>query len=200
MTAIISILLSYLLGAISFSYVIGKKLKQVDIRQHGSGNAGATNTLRVLGVGPAVVVLLLDCAKGIAAVFLGLWLTDGNTTIAAASGLAAILGHNWPVYYGFRGGKGVATTIGVLATLIFAAALISGVIAIIAILITRYVSLGSILFVLGSSIITFFFGDYFGYASSYIYFVLIIAVLTIWRHRANIERLMKGNESKLGSK
>ncbi|WP_178076309.1 glycerol-3-phosphate acyltransferase, partial [Pseudomonas sp. 2822-15] len=69
MTAIISILLSYLLGAISFSYVIAKKIKQVDIRQHGSGNAGATNTLRVLGVGPAIIVLLLDCAKGIAAVF-----------------------------------------------------------------------------------------------------------------------------------
>ncbi len=114
------IIISYLLGSISFSYIIAKKIKKVDIRQHGSGNAGATNTLRVLGVGPAIFVLSLDIAKGIAAVWLGhAFAPDEAGVFPALAGFAAIAGHNWPIYYGFRGGKGVATTIGVLATLVF---------------------------------------------------------------------------------
>ncbi|MBU9713458.1 glycerol-3-phosphate 1-O-acyltransferase PlsY [Evansella tamaricis] len=200
MTAFLAILFSYLLGSISFSYVIAKKLRQVDIRQHGSGNAGATNTLRVLGVGPAITVLLLDCGKGVAAVYLGLWFTDGNSLIAATSGLAAIAGHNWPIYYGFRGGKGVATTIGVLATLIFYVALIAGIVAILSIVITRYVSLGSIIFMVGSTILTIFFWDFFNYPTYYIYFILVITLFSLWRHRSNIVRLVKGNESKIGAK
>ena len=174
MLAIISIVISYLIGAISFSYLIAKKLKQVDIRQHGSGNAGATNTLRLLGVGPAVLVLLLDCLKGVASVYIGLSLTGGDTMVAAACGVAAVVGHNWPVYFGFRGGKGVATTIGVLATLAFYAALIAGIIAIISIIITRYVSLGSLLFVILTTVITGVFNDYFGYPLYFTYFILAI--------------------------
>ncbi|MDG5787613.1 glycerol-3-phosphate 1-O-acyltransferase PlsY [Evansella sp. AB-P1] len=199
MFAFISILISYLLGSVSFSYLIAKKIKKVDIRQHGSGNAGATNTLRVLGIGPAIAVLLLDCAKGIVAVVLAFNLTS-DPTIAAASGLASIIGHNWPIYYGFRGGKGVATTIGVLASLVLFAALISGVIAIITIIISRYVSLGSIIFITGTTVITVFFSSFFSYPVSFSYFTVAIAILSIWRHRTNIVRLVKGNESKIGEK
>ncbi|SDY86561.1 glycerol-3-phosphate acyltransferase PlsY [Evansella caseinilytica] len=199
MTTFISIAISYFIGSISFSYILTKKIKKVDIRQHGSGNAGATNTLRVLGVGPAVAVLLLDCVKGIAAVLLGLTIT-GDPFVAGASGLAAIIGHNWPIYYGFRGGKGVATTIGVLVTMVFFAALISGIIAILSIVITRFVSLGSLIFVAGTAILSVAFANYFHYPSYYPIFTVTIALLSLWRHRTNIKRLINGEENKIGKK
>ncbi|MCR6110641.1 glycerol-3-phosphate 1-O-acyltransferase PlsY [Bacillus sp. A301a_S52] len=197
---IVAIFISYLLGAISFSYVIGKQFKKLDIRDHGSGNAGATNTLRVMGVVPAIVVLILDCAKGIAAVFLGWYLTGGDPIGGAASGLASIIGHNWPVYYGFRGGKGVATTIGVLASLVFTLALTTGIIAIISIVITRFVSLGSLIFVVGTTLSTAIFYQQLGYPFVYVYFLIMISFLSIWRHRTNVKRLINGTESKIGEK
>lgn len=196
MEGLISVLLGYLIGSISFSYLIAKKIMKIDIRKHGSGNAGATNTLRVLGIGPAISVLLLDTAKGIVAVLIGVWLSDANW-VPFAAGMAAIIGHNWPIYYGFRGGKGVATTIGVFATLVFPAALIAGIVAIVTIAITRYVSLGSILFMVITPILTLFIGSY---PLDYTILASIIAILAIWRHRANIKRLVQGSESKIGQK
>lgn len=143
---VMAILAGYLLGSISFSYVIAKRVAGIDIRQHGSGNAGATNTLRVLGKGPGILVLLLDAFKGMAAVWLALWLTDGNHLITAIAGAAAIIGHNWPVFYGFKGGKGIATTIGVIASLSFISFLWSLLATLVIIFVTRYVSLGSLVF------------------------------------------------------
>lgn len=192
------IIFSYLLGSISFSYLIAKKVRKVDIRQHGSGNAGATNTLRVLGVGPAVAVLSLDILKGIAAVWIGVLLAPDNMGVfPALAGFAAIIGHNWPIYYGFRGGKGVATTIGVLATLVFLPALIAGIIAILSIVLTKYVSLGSLIFVIGTAIMTFIMGDY---PDAYFYLTIVVALLSLWRHRTNVQRLLSGNESRIGQK
>jgi glycerol-3-phosphate acyltransferase PlsY len=199
MEIVISVIIGYLLGSISFSYIFGKKLGKVDIRQHGSGNAGATNTLRVLGVGPAIVVLLLDALKGIVAVLLGLYLV-GPGLVPVLAGLAAIIGHNLPLFLRFKGGKGVATTIGVLATLVFWPALFAGIFSIISIVITRYVSLGSLLFLTVTTIITAIFLDYFMYPHEYVYLLVIVTVLSFWRHRTNIERLLKGNESKIGQK
>ncbi|WP_332693486.1 glycerol-3-phosphate 1-O-acyltransferase PlsY [Halalkalibacter lacteus] len=198
---IFTVLIGYLLGSISFSYIIAKKIKKVDIRQHGSGNAGATNTLRVLGLGPALSVLALDVIKGIVAVWLGDMLAPDETGIfPALAGFAAIIGHNWPVYYGFRGGKGVATTIGVLATLVFFPALYAGIIAIISIVLTRYVSLGSILFAILTPIIALILLNYYGYPVIYAYLAFVVALLSIWRHRTNIQRLLSGSESKIGQK
>lgn len=99
------IVVSYLLGSVSFSVLLAKLLKGIDIRQYGSGNAGATNTLRVLGKGPAILVLLLDVLKGVAAVWLGTWVGGWGTWVPALCGIAAIIGHNWPLYFRFRGGK-----------------------------------------------------------------------------------------------
>ncbi|MET3504463.1 glycerol-3-phosphate 1-O-acyltransferase PlsY [Halalkalibacter oceani] len=200
--ALIFIIVSgYLLGSISFSYIIAKKIKKVDIRQHGSGNAGATNTLRVLGVGPAVAVLALDIVKGIAAVWLGILLApDQSGLFPALAGLAAILGHNWPVYYGFRGGKGVATTIGVLATLVFFPALFAGLLAIASIFITRFVSLGSLLFTVLTPVLTYVLIHTYDYPILYVYLTVIVAILSLWRHRTNLARLINGTESKLGKK
>ncbi|PRO66799.1 glycerol-3-phosphate 1-O-acyltransferase PlsY [Alkalicoccus urumqiensis] len=194
--AFLSIVIGYLLGAVSFSYLAGQIMKKLDIRDHGSGNAGATNTLRVLGTGPAVAVLLLDCAKGIAAVWIGYSMSGGDPLFAALAGAASVIGHNWPVYFGFRGGKGVATTIGVLATIVFWPALAAGIAAIASIFITRYVSLGSLLFMTGTTILL----PFFNYPAVYFYTVLGLTILSFWRHRTNIKRLISGTESRIGEK
>ncbi|WP_444685610.1 glycerol-3-phosphate 1-O-acyltransferase PlsY [Alkalicoccus luteus] len=198
--AIAAVILSYLIGAVSFSYLMGQLLKKLDIRDHGSGNAGATNTLRVLGIGPAIAVLLLDTAKGIAAVWLGFSWSGGDPLFAAMAGTAAVIGHNWPVYFGFRGGKGVATTIGVMAVLVFWPALIAGTAAIISIAVTRYVSLGSLLFMFGTTLLTAALLPVFDYPPVYLYFLAGLTALSIWRHRTNIKRLKDGTESRLGQK
>lgn len=189
-----TIIISYLLGSISFSILFARWLRKIDIREHGSGNAGATNTLRVLGKGPAISVFLLDIAKGIVAVLLGRWLGDGNDWVSAACGLAAIAGHNWPIFFRFKGGKGIATTIGALAVWAFIPTLIAGVIAIITIALTRYVSLGSMIFAICLPVFFYL----FGLEAAYIWGALIVAVLAIVRHRRNIVKLINGTENKLG--
>ncbi|MDF2924374.1 MAG: acyl-phosphate glycerol 3-phosphate acyltransferase [Paenibacillaceae bacterium] len=192
--AFAAIIIAYLLGSVSFSYLLGRMLKGIDIRKHGSGNAGATNTLRVLGTGPAIAVLLLDAAKGMAAVLLPVLLGQDSIWVQIACGIAVIAGHNWPVYFGFKGGKGIASTIGVMATLAFLPALFAGIIAIAVIAVTRYVSVGSLLFA--------------GFIPVFILLLqrpwpifllsLLIAVFAFVRHRSNISKLMKGQENKLG--
>ncbi|PZE22208.1 acyl-phosphate glycerol 3-phosphate acyltransferase [Paenibacillus xerothermodurans] len=190
------ILLGYLLGSISFSYLAGKLLKGIDIRDHGSGNAGATNTLRVLGVGPAITVLVLDAVKGLAAVKIGQWLGDGSALLLVLCGIAAIIGHNWPIYFGFRGGKGIATTIGVMVTLALVPALCAGVFAILAIAVTRYVSLGSLLF---TALIPVFIWFMDLPIETFVLSVLVFA-FALFKHRTNIAKLIKGQENKIGVK
>lgn len=192
---LVAVVLSYLLGSVSFSIVIAKWVKGIDIRNHGSGNAGATNTLRVLGKGPAFFVIFLDIAKGIAAVFLGDALSD-NEWIPILSGLAAIVGHNWPIWFRFKGGKGIATTIGVLATLVFFPALYAGILAILLIVITRYVSLGSLVF----AALTPIFIILLQYDLPLLTCALVIAIFAFVRHRSNIVKLLRGTENKLGAK
>ncbi|WP_347549836.1 glycerol-3-phosphate 1-O-acyltransferase PlsY [Pseudalkalibacillus hwajinpoensis] len=196
MIAILICIAAYLLGSVSFSYLLARILKKIDIRDHGSGNAGATNTLRVLGTGPAIAVLALDVIKGILAVWLGYWFSN-EPIVPFLAGICAIIGHNWPVFFGFRGGKGVATTIGVFATLAFLPALYAGIIAIFSIFITRFVSLGSLIFVVLTPAFIFILG---GYPASYIILGVLLAVLSVWRHRTNVKRLVTGTESKLGQK
>jgi acyl phosphate:glycerol-3-phosphate acyltransferase len=196
MAAIFSIVIGYLLGSISFSFLFGKIFKGIDIREHGSGNAGATNTLRVLGKRYAVLVLLLDIVKGIAAVWIGKWIAPELVWVPVAAGLAAIVGHNWPVFFGFRGGKGIATTIGVVATLAFLPALIAGVVAIAAIAVTRYVSLGSLIFTGLLPIMIWGMGR----GEELLAASLIIMVFAFLRHRSNLVKLIQGRENKLGSR
>ncbi|HEY4392339.1 MAG TPA: glycerol-3-phosphate 1-O-acyltransferase PlsY [Paenibacillus sp.] len=194
--SVIAVLASYLLGSVSFSVVLVRAIKGIDIRQHGSGNAGATNTLRVLGKGPAILVLALDVLKGIAAVWIGRWLGDGSVWVPALCGIAAIIGHNWPVYFRFRGGKGIATTIGVMATLFFFPAFYAGIIAILSIVFTRYVSLGSLIFVLLTPIFLVIIEG----VGPYFWVSLLICLFAVWRHRTNIVKIVQGRENKLGSK
>jgi len=195
MQLILSLGISYLLGSISFSYFIGKKVGNIDIRQHGSGNAGATNTLRVLGKGPAILVLVLDALKGMIAMGITNLLTDGDTIATVFAGIFAIIGHNWPVFFGFRGGKGIATTLGVIFYLSPAAFLINAVISAAVVYATRYVSLGSLVFVTVAPLLLF----YFSHAEVAL-LTFIVTVFAYIRHYENIINLVQGKERKLGDK
>lgn len=188
----VSVLLSYLLGSISFSYLLAHVMKGIDIREHGSGNAGATNTLRVVGKGPAVLVFLLDMIKGMASVGLG-YLFGGDPLTMMSCGVAAIVGHNWPIFLKFRGGKGIATTVGVASLLMFKGLLIAGILAIIVIFTTRYVSLGSLILASGLPI----FAALLGYPAPYAWLGVIITLLAIQRHSDNIRRLLAGKERRI---
>jgi glycerol-3-phosphate acyltransferase PlsY len=190
---VLAVVLGYLIGSVSFSFLFGRLAQGIDIRKHGSGNAGATNTLRVLGVGPAITVLFLDIGKGVLAVWVGWWIDFDNVLLPILAGIAVILGHNWPVFFAFRGGKGIATMIGVVATLCFIPGLVAGAIGIAAIFATRYVSLGSLLFagLLPFSLLLF------GREMELILFSIAIGVLAFYRHRGNIVKLAQGKENKI---
>ncbi len=190
------VIIGYLFGSITFSYLAGKLLKGIDIREHGSGNAGATNTLRVLGKGPGIAVLILDMAKGAAAVLLAKWIAPELAWIHVAAALAAVAGHTWPVFLQFKGGKGVAATIGSVAALSFFPTLFAGLAAIAIIALTRYVSLGSLLLTACLPVFILLAGD----AMPYFYLSLVMAVLVWYRHRSNIARLLNGTENRLGGK
>ncbi len=188
----VSILLSYLIGSISFSYLTAHVLKGIDIREHGSGNAGATNTLRVVGKGPAILVFILDMIKGMAAVGIG-YLLGGDPITLMSSGIAAIVGHNWPVFLRFRGGKGIATTVGITLTLMFKGFWIIAIITVVIIFFTRYVSLGSLVFASGVPVIALV----MDYPSPFFWLGLIITFLAFLRHIDNIRRLLTGKERRI---
>lgn len=193
MLSIVVLLLAYLLGSISFSFLFGKLLKGIDVRQHGSGNAGATNTLRVLGIVPALSVLALDIGKGVLGVWLGKWASD-DVWVHLLAGILVIIGHNWPIYFGFRGGKGIATTIGVVATLAPLPFLVAGVAAIILVVITRYVSVGSLVFTGLLPMIVWVMGE----STELIGATFLLAILAWFKHRSNLGKLIRGEENKLG--
>lgn len=195
MQIFLAILAGYFLGSISFSYLVGKYSAGIDIREHGSGNAGATNTLRVLGKRAAAIVFLADGLKGALAVWIG-YLITGSDAGMALSGLSAIAGHNWPVFFGFRGGKGVATTIGVIVTVAFLPALYAGIVATLLLWVTRIVSLASLTFLtlLPFSILL---SDL---PAAYFWMSIGMAVMSYWRHRTNIVRLVQGKENRIGRK
>lgn len=187
--------IAYLLGSISFGMIVAKMKGGPNLREVGSKNTGATNVLRVMGVKIGLVVFVLDILKALIACIIGrCWMGLNGAMIA---GLAVVIGHNWPCFFQFKGGKGVASTLAVMLLTFPIPACICYVIAIALILTTRYVSLGSItlaaLFAL--MVIATNLGNWL-----VIIWVLIISGLLIWRHHANIGRLIQGNENKLSFK
>jgi glycerol-3-phosphate acyltransferase PlsY len=168
----------------------------IDITQHGSGNVGGTNALRVLGPGPAIAVALVDVSKALAPTLWARQAFSGNVWPTMLVALAAILGHNFSIFLRFKGGKGIATTIGAsIALFPQAIAILLGVAAVV-IAITRYVSLGSICLV----VLLPFLLWHRGATGAEVGFSVILAVLGLWRHRGNIDRLLHGTERKLGKK
>ncbi len=198
MVAALLILSAYLIGSISFAFFAGHLLKGIDLRQHGSKNLGATNTSRELGAVPGVIVLLLDVAKGVLAVWLAsAFIADVPWWLPLACGLAAIAGHNWPFYLRFQGGKGVATALGVMLTIFQWPLLCALAIGIAVIAVTRYVSLGSMI---GALLIPIFIYIFEGQLNAEWWFSVVIAVLVVVRHHSNIRKLLNGTESKLNFK
>ena len=191
MNFILVSILGYILGNFSTSFVVGKLAKNIDIRQHGSGNAGATNTFRVLGLTEGLIVFVGDALKGVAAVLLGRWLA-GNTG-ALLAGVFAVIGHNWPVFLGFRGGKGIATSFGVLIILFPKISCILFVIGIVVILISRYVSLASVSAAGLLPVLIIIFRS----STGEILFGVVLSAMALYQHRSNITRLLSGNERKI---
>lgn len=186
--------LSYLIGCFSSAYIIGRFFLKIDIRGHGSGNSGATNALRVMGKKFGVVTFLLDFLKGIIAVLLGLLLLGDTGGLYAA--LFVIIGHNWPFYLNFKGGKGVSSTIGVLAVLNFPVALISVIIGVSIGAISKFVSLGSISFFIAVPIITLIRDGLDN--MEFLLLTLVLGAIGLYRHKANIQRILNGTENKIG--
>ncbi len=198
------VVIGYLLGSLNTSLIVGK-FYGTDVRKHGSGNAGMTNTLRTLGKVAAVMVIAGDILKGVISYLLGNIIIGSipeSITLdlagigGMAAGIAAIAGHNWPVYFGFKGGKGILTSFAVVLMMDWKLGLILlGIFAVI-VAITRYVSLGSIIasvaFPIGAAIK--------GNNTIFIAFSAVLAVLAVARHKANIGRLLSGSEAKLGQK
>jgi glycerol-3-phosphate acyltransferase PlsY len=197
----ILVILAYLLGSIPTSVWVGKYFYNIDVREHGSGNAGATNTMRVLGWKAGVPVLLFDALKGWMAVMLILFTNIDSSTptyinIKILLGIVAVIGHIFPIYVGFRGGKGVATLLGMVIAITPIPAIIAFGIFSVVLLLTKYVSAGSITAGISYPIMIF---TAFNYNSMVLNILsILIAVLLVITHRKNIERLIKGEESKAG--
>ena len=188
----ITILLSYVIGSIPNGLIIGKWLRGVDIRQFGSQNIGATNVFRVLGIWPAFWVFIADTAKGMIGVYLGQVLL-GNSLGQLAGGIAAIAGHNWSLFLGFKGGRGVATGLGVIAVLVPKITLLVFSVWALIVYFTRYVSLGSIVAATLVPILMWLFGE----NKDILCFGLLAALFVIVKHRPNIGRLLRGEELKV---
>lgn len=199
---------SYFVGSIPFGLIIGKAVKGIDLRDHGSGNIGATNAWRVLGKGWGLVCLLLDALKGLlpVAIFPSFFFASGDPQLPHAfvvAGIATIVGHMFPCWLGFRGGKGVATSLGVLLILSPVGLLLAAALFFATLSIWRYVSLSSMIAAIGYGCYELFrhFPTPFGPSSwSQSLFAIMIPLLIIVRHRTNIGRLLRGEESKVGSK
>ena len=195
----LGILISYLVGSIPWAYIFGRLLKGIDIRQFGSGNVGATNALRVLGRGPGIVVLVLDILKGVLTVVI-----LGQTEILSiVFGLCCICGHNWTVFLKFKGGKGVATTLGVLLGL---AIKISGLRLILGLLVitwfsvfalSKIISLSSVVTAIVFPVYTVLFKRFLKQPNVLICLSVILSILIILRHKSNLKRLLQGKEPRI---
>ena len=189
---ILTVVLSYLIGSNPSGLIIGKHLWHTDLREHGSHNIGATNAWRTLGKRAGIAVFIADSIKGQAGVVLGLLLA-GTPLAAVLGGLFAIIGHSFSLFLRFHGGKGVATSLGVLTMMMGNVTLIVFAIWFAIVYLTRYVSLGSVV----AAFLTPVLAALFAYPVEYIVFSVIAAVLVIVRHRENIKRLMNGTENKI---
>ncbi|MBO4383499.1 MAG: glycerol-3-phosphate 1-O-acyltransferase PlsY [Clostridia bacterium] len=203
-----ALLLSYLIGSLQPSFLLGKAIKHVDIRDYGSGNSGATNAIRVFGFKFGMVCLLIDAAKG-ALVILAVKLLLGPEVLGSVGaavllqlvcGLCVILGHNHPFYMHFRGGKGVAASIGILLMIDWRLVLIAGIPALLLLVLTRIMSVASLTFetlcFAGLAVLCFHMEFYYGILLAAFCYPLI----SFWRHRANLVRLAHGEESRLWGK
>ena len=188
-----SLILGYLLGSIPSGWLAGRWLKGIDLRELGSGSTGATNVLRQVGKGPALVVFLIDVGKGAAAVLLARAFGQSDW-IQVLAGLTALAGHIWPVWLNFKGGKAVATGFGMFLGLAWPVGLASFGVFLLTLWLFRIVSLSSVLAAVSLPILMIRFSG----IGSYILIALVAMGLVLWRHRSNLSRILEGSEPKVG--
>jgi glycerol-3-phosphate acyltransferase PlsY len=194
MQIIIAILISYLIGSIPSGFLLTKYVMKKDVRQYGSGNIGATNVARVMGLKAGVLVAVFDILKGYLGVLVGQTILGGNLSTAILFvAIAAIAGHDWSIFLGFSGGKGVATTFGVILRLYPLAFLIYALIWLALVLKTRYVSLGSIIGSMSLPLTLYF----TAYDVKHVIFASLLSLFVLYTHRANIKRLLNGEENRM---
>ena len=200
-------IVAYLIGSISFSVIISKKMAGFDVREKGSGNAGATNMLRSVGKKAAILTLLGDALKGVVAILFAIIVgaiakSADKSLLVQIAGILVVVGHTFPIFFGFKGGKGVATSLGVLLMTIWKIGLICLVFALVLMAVTRMVSLGSIGAAVLFPVLVLFIHTNFTISegSSYFVYSVILAAIVIFNHRANVQRILNGTENKLSFK
>ena len=200
-------IIAYAIGSVNFSIIFSKKFAGFDVREKGSGNAGTTNMLRSAGKGLAALTLICDILKGVVAVLVAFWIGKIATNVkpeilVQLAGLFAVVGHTFPVYFGFKGGKGVATSLGVLLMTNWQIGLICLVFALVLMALSKMVSLGSVGAAILFPVLVLFIHTNFTVSegSSYLIYSIILAVIVAFNHRSNIKRILNGTENKLSFK
>ena len=201
-------IIAYLIGSVNFSVIISKKMAGFDVREKGSGNAGSTNVLRTVGKKAAVLTLICDILKGVIsiliAIFIGSIVKDVNKELLVQiAGIAVVLGHTFPIFFGFKGGKGVATSLGVILMSNWQIGLICLVFALVLMALTRMVSLGSCGAAVLFPVLTLFMNENYTILTdgksgkTYFIYSIILAIIVLYNHRSNIKRILNGTENKL---
>lgn len=195
-------LVSYMLGSIMFSVIFTKKIKGFDVREKGSGNAGSTNVLRTAGKGVAILTLICDIAKGIVAILFALLMNhidpvDNPEYLVQVAGMFVAIGHTFPIFFKFKGGKGVATSLGIILLINWRIGLICLVFALLLMILSRMVSLGSVSAAILFPVLTIFITEGYIVEGNYIVFGILLGVFVCFNHRSNIKRLLNGTENKL---
>ena len=202
--AIVAII-AYLIGSVNFSVILSKKMAGFDLREKGSGNAGTTNVLRTVGKKAAIITLICDILKGVVAILIALLVgkivqgSNGSLLVQCA-GVAVILGHTFPIFFKFKGGKGVATSLGVLIMSNWQIGLICLVFALILIALTQMVSVGSIAAAILYPVLTLFIPQNYIIPGNYLIYSVLLAIIIVFNHRENVKRLLKGTENKISFK
>lgn len=198
-------IVSYLIGSISFSVIISKKMAGFDVREKGSKNAGSTNVLRTVGKKAAAITLVCDILKGVIAILIafivGKIAKDINPALLVQiAAICVVVGHTFPIFFKFKGGKGVATSLGIILLLNWQIGLICLVFALILMILTRIVSLGSISAAILFPVLTIFITENYLVPGNYIVFGILLAAFVVYNHRANVKRILTGTENKLSFK
>ena len=202
--AIVAII-AYLIGSINFSVILSKKMAGFDVRDKGSGNAGTTNMLRSVGKKAAAITLVCDILKGVVAILLAMLMNkifpnSNGALLVQIAGVAVILGHTFPIFFKFKGGKGVATSLGVLIMSNWQIGLICLVFALILIILTQMVSVGSIAAAILYPVLTIFIPQNYIISGNYIIYSIVLAVIIVFNHRENVKRLLSGTENRISLK
>lgn len=208
---IIVAIIAYLIGSVNFSILISKKMAGFDVREKGSGNAGTTNMLRSVGKKAAAITLICDILKGVISIVIAIIVGNiaknlDRELLLQIAGIAVVLGHTFPIFFGFKGGKGVATSLGVLLMSNWQIGLICLVFAVVLMALTRMVSLGSCAAAVLFPVLTLFINQHYTVLtdgkSGRVYFVysVILAIIVLYNHRSNIKRILSGTENKLSFK